>query len=111
MHGLSKTLSSGGNDEVFLEGELVSGVTPTVDDIEAGDGHGVFLLVVSCKFGEMSIEREFVGGGSSLCGGKRDSKDGCDCGAKTKKYSEKIFILCNYDTKTKTDFLTIGAHV
>ena len=66
-----KVLSSGGDDEELLKGELVASVLTAVDDVEAGNGEGVGIGVAG-DVGVMLPQGDGLGGGTGLGRGERD---------------------------------------
>ena len=76
LHSLREGCSTSGNDKVFLEGKLVTSVRSTVDDIEAGDGHGEFFVGVSGKVGVVFVKWNLFGSGTGLGNRQTDSENG-----------------------------------
>lgn len=57
LHGLVEVLGSGGEEHELLEGEGVTGVRSTVDDVHGGDGEDVRRLDTG-ELGEVDVERD-----------------------------------------------------
>ena len=66
-----EVLSTGGDDEELLKGELVASVLTAVDDVEAGNGEGVGIGVAG-DVGVMLPQGDGLGGGTGLGRGERD---------------------------------------
>ena len=79
-HGFGEIFGAGGDDEEFLEWELVAGVFSTVDNVETWYRKG-FRDGVSGDFGVVFPQRNSLSGGSGLTGSERD----LDLSKKTKK--------------------------
>lgn len=61
LHRLVKVFCSNGEDHEFLEGEGVSGVRTSIDDVESGARENVRRLD-SCELSEMGVERDSLQG-------------------------------------------------
>jgi hypothetical protein len=75
FHGLGKIGGSDGKQHELLEGQLVSGMGTTVDDVECGSGKDVRRLDAS-KLGQMLVQRDTLLNSSSLGNGDADAENG-----------------------------------
>ncbi len=57
----------------LLHGQLVAGVAAAVNDVEGRDGKN---HLAAGEVGDVAIQRDALGSGSSLADGERDSKNG-----------------------------------
>jgi hypothetical protein len=75
FHGLREGGSSNGKQHELLEGELVSGMGTTVDDVECGSGKDVGRLDAS-ELGQMLVQGDTLLNSSSLGDGNTDAENG-----------------------------------
>ena len=74
LHGFAEGFGSSGNHEELLEGKLIAGVLPSVDDVEARDGKNIRGRVAS-DIGIVLPKRDAPGGRSSLACRERDCRE------------------------------------
>ena len=75
LHGLRESGSSDGKQHELLEGQLVSGVGATVDDVECGSGKDVGWLDAS-ELGQMLVQGNTLLSSASLGDGNADAENG-----------------------------------
>mmetsp|Transcript_18497 Transcript_18497/g.27287 ORF Transcript_18497/g.27287 Transcript_18497/m.27287 type:complete len:210 (+) Transcript_18497:516-1145(+) len=76
LHGLLEIRCSCRDDEIFLEGELVTGMTSSIDNVKTWHGHGELLLLITSQIGIMLVEWYILSGSSGLGDSQTDSQDG-----------------------------------
>ena len=74
LHGLAEGLGTDGHEHELLEGQGVTGVLSSVDDVHGGDGEDE--LVLSGHLTEVLVQRLLLGGSSGLGAGQGGSEDG-----------------------------------
>ena len=75
LHGLSEGGSSNGKQHELLEGELVSGVRTTVNDVESGSWKDVGWLDAS-ELSKVLVKGDTLLNSSSLSDSNTDAEDG-----------------------------------
>ena len=75
LHGLREGGSTDGKQHEFLEGQFVSGMGTTVDDIECGSGKDIRWLDAS-ELGQVLVQGDALLDGSSLGNGNTDTENG-----------------------------------
>jgi len=109
LHGLRETGGSDGKQHELLEGQLVSGVGATVDDIECGSGKDVGWLDAS-ELGQMLVQGDTLFSSTSLGDGNADAEDGVGTEltlvrSLVKLDEEVIDVLLGSDLVTRLDQL------
>ena len=65
LHGMSEAVSTSGEDHELLEGELITSVFTTVDNVEGRNRGNIFVLFLASKLTKMSVERDSLLSGTS----------------------------------------------
>lgn len=65
LHGMSEAAGTSGENHKLLEGELITSVFTTIDNVEGRNRGNVFVLFLASELTKMSVKRDSLLSGTS----------------------------------------------